>query len=68
MKNWITEPLTTNTFKVDAKEYMYQDGKKLRRLRRMNRSSFSSGMNGKSITNRNTFVPVLKLGSFRYDK
>ena len=67
-KNWITEPIPSTSFQVDAKRYMSQDGMKLKKLRRMNRFGFSDGMSGRSIMKIDTFAPLQGMENYRYDK
>ena len=67
-KNWITEPIQSTSFQVDAKKYTSQDGMKLKRLKRMNRLGFSDGMSGRSIMKIDTFAPLQGMENYRYDK
>lgn len=67
-KNWITEPISSTSFQVDAKRYMSQDGMKLKRLRKTNQLGFSQLMNGKFTGKTNTFAPLQVMENYRYDK
>ena len=67
-KNWITEPIQSTSFQVDAKRFMSQDGMKLKKLKRMNRFGFSKLMSGSLTGKTNTFVPLQGMENYRYDK
>ena len=67
-KNWITEPIQSTSFQVDAKEYTSQDGMKLKRLKKTNLLGFSKLKSGNLTGTTNTFAPLQLMENYRYDK
>ena len=67
--NWITAPLLKTSFKVNAEEYMSQDGMKLTNgLSKKKRFISSNGMTMKLTGKIGFTAPLQKMGFSRYDK
>ena len=67
--SWITNPLKNKSFEVNAKEYMSQDGMKLKNTLRNKRTfTFFPMMNGKLTGTTDSIAPVQKIRFSLYDK